>query len=156
MKKLTSLQFISSVVMAVISAVVMILFIAANNGSKGNFEGEFVSVPYVVTFSILAIVAALLVAILPLLPIPEKFEGVVSIVVDVLVVAVAVLLCLDMIYICKASVYEMALTWYSELHAGEDFMFKSCAQALAAAIIAVGSAIIYSILSCFTLGGEKK
>lgn len=150
MKIKITVTAIGAALVAVLAIVAVSLFAAAYNGCYGYFEMQYASLPHVIGFGIVAVVLALAVIILPMVNAEGTAKKVLGIVTDVCVVLVCVFMCLTVVYAAKASVYEMALTWGSELHINEPYMPGVCSKALASIIICVVATLVMGVTACIS------
>lgn len=155
MKLKLNLTSIGAAIAAVLALVSIILFAVAYNNCYGYFEMQYPSLPAVVTLGIISIVLAAAIIVLPMLETEGAAKKTVTIVVDVAIVAVCVLLCLMSVYAAKASVYEMALTWGSELHSNEPYMAAASQNALISIILGVVGMLIMGITACIPVALGK-
>lgn len=155
MKKNISALTIGSAIAAVVALVSLILFTVAYNGCYGYFAMQDPTLPQVTAFAIITIVVAALAIVLPMIKVEGKVSKILEYVVDALVIAAAVLLILVAVFEAKASIYEMALTWGSELHVNEPYMYPVCGQALASIILAVIGFLAISVTSFFSKKSEN-
>lgn len=151
MKLKLNLVSVGAIIAFVLSIVMMGLFLTANTTSQGNFEAQYNSVSYVVAFCVVACILSLAIILLPMISLSEKAEKVMKIVVNVCVIAVSVFLCLAVVYVLKASVYEIAITFGSELHKNEPFMTTACNNAITSVVCGLVGMLILSILTCIPL-----
>lgn len=157
MKLKLNLTSIGAAVVCVLTIVAIILFSAAYNSCYGYFEMQYPSLPYVIAFGIITILLSVAVIVLPMLELEGTAKKAVSVVVDVCVVAVCVFACITGVYAAKASVYEMALTWASELHSNEPYMIAACQNALISIILSVVGMLVMGVTACISLkvAGKK-
>ncbi|MCQ2772270.1 MAG: hypothetical protein MJ238_03230 [Bacilli bacterium] len=150
MKKFVSPLNIGAVLSILVALVSLILFSSAYNGCYGYFAMQDPTLPSVVAYSIIAIVLSALAIGLPLIKVEGVAKKAIDVVVDLLVIAIAVFMILIAVFEAKASIYEMALTWGSELHINEPYMYPVCAKALTSIILAVVGFLVISISSMFS------
>lgn len=150
MKLKINITSIGAAVTAVISLVALILFAVAYNSCYGYFEMQYPSLPYVIAFGVISILLSVAVIVLPMLEVEGTAKKAVSIVTDICIVLVCILLCVMGVFAAKASVYEMALTWASELHSNEPYMPAACQNALVSIILSVVGMVIMGVTACIT------
>ena len=157
MKLKLNITTIGAAVVFVLALVAMILFSVAYNSCYGYFEMQFVSLPYVIAFGVLTMVLSLGVIIVPMVELKGTAKLVAGICVDAAIVLICIFLCLISVYAAKASVYEMALTWASELHSNEPYMLAACQTALVSIILGVVGTLVMGITACIpiALAGKK-
>ena len=150
MKIKINVTTIGAAATCILATVAMVLFTVAYNGCYGYFEMQFASLPYVIGFGITTIILSLAVILIPMFAADGTVKKILGIAVDACVVLVCVFLCLTVVYAAKASVYEMALTWGSELHINEPYMIGVCRNALASIVIGLVAMLIMGISACIT------
>ncbi|HIR29162.1 MAG TPA: hypothetical protein IAC90_00650 [Candidatus Coproplasma stercorigallinarum] len=141
---------IGAAVAAILSLVAIILFSSGYNGSQGYFEMQFAGLSYVVGFGVVTIILAAAAIVLPMINVEGMAKKAISIAVDVIIVAMCIFFCLMALYAAKSSVYEMALTWASELHINEPYMITACNNALASIILSIVAMIVVGVTACIT------
>lgn len=150
MKLKINITSIGAAITAVLALVAIILFTVAYNSCYGYFEMQYASLPYVIAFGVISIILSIAVIILPMLELDGTAKKAVSITTDICIVAICLFLCIMGVYAAKASVYEMALTWASELHSNEPYMPAACQNALVAIILSVVGMVVMGISACIT------
>ena len=150
MKLKINITSIGAAITAVLALVAIILFTVAYNSCYGYFEMQYASLPYVIAFGVISIILSIAVIILPMLELEGTAKKAVSITTDICIVAICLFLCIMGVYAAKASVYEMALTWASELHSNEPYMIAASQNALVAIILSVVGMVVMGISACIT------
>lgn len=148
MKLKLNLVSIGAIITFILSIVMLGLFISANTTSQGYFETQFDATSYVIAFCILACALSIAVIGLPMITVPEKNKKIIKLLVDLFVIAISVSICLSIVYVAKASAYEIAITLGSELHKNEPFMMTACTNAMASIGCGLAGVVILSILAC--------
>ena len=111
---------------------------------------QYPALPAVIGFGITAMLLSAAVIILPMIKAEGVAKKIIDIATDVCIVLVCVFICLALVFAAKSSVYEMALTWGSELHINEPYMLSVCSNALASIIICVVAMLIMGVSACIT------
>lgn len=150
MKVKLDISGIGAGISAILSLVAIILFAAGYNASLGYFSVQFAGLPYVVGFGVTNIILAAAVVVLPMLKVGGTAKKVIDLAVDILTVALCVFFCLMLVYAAKSSVYEMALTWGSDLHSNETYMIGACTNALVSMIICLVAMLLVGVSACIT------
>ena len=150
MKLKIDITAIGAAVAAVLSIVAMALFAKAYNNCYDYFSMQFAGLSYVIGFGVVSIILAAALIVLPMVKAEGGVKKALKIATDVIVVALCIFFCLMVIYAAKSSVYEMALTWGSELHYNEPLMPAACSNALASIIISLVAMFIVGITACIT------
>ncbi|MCX4313698.1 MAG: hypothetical protein OSJ83_07580 [Clostridia bacterium] len=150
MKIKINVTSIGAAVTFILSLVAIILFSVAYNGCYGYFEMQYPALPAVIGFGITAMLLSAAVIILPMIKAEGVAKKIIDIATDVCIVLVCVFICLALVFAAKSSVYEMALTWGSELHINEPYMLSVCSNALASIIICVVAMLIMGVSACIT------
>lgn len=141
---------IGAAVAAVLSLVAVILFSSGYNASEGYFGMQFEGLSYVTGFGVVAIILAAAVIVLPMVKAEGVAKKALDIAVDALIIVMCIFFCLMALYAAKSSVYEMALTWGSELHINEPFMKTACSNALVSIILSLVAMLVLGVAACVT------
>lgn len=148
MKIKISVTSIGAAVTFILSLVAVILFSVAYNGCYGYFEMQYPALSAVVGFGIAAMLTSVAVIVLPMIKAEGILKTVLDIAVDVLIVLACVFIALVLVFAAKSSVYEMALTWGSELHINEPYMLSVCSNALASIVICAVAVLVMGVSGC--------
>lgn len=150
MKAKFNIASIGAAAVAVLSIVAMILFAVAYNNCYNYFSMQFAGLSYVIGFGVATVILAAVVIALPMVNAEGAAKKAISIATDAIIVLICIFCCLMVVYAAKSSVYEMALTWGSELHSNEPAMPSACSNALASIILCVVAMLIMGVTACIT------
>lgn len=150
MKLKINITSIGAAVTCVLSLVSTILFAVAYNSSNGYFAAQYVGLPSVVGYGVAAMVMSIAVITIPMLNTQGLVKKILDIAVDVCIVLTCAFLILSVVSMASSSVYEMALTWASELHIDEGYMKDACSNALTAMIISAIAMLVLGVAACIT------
>lgn len=150
MKPKINLVTIGAILTFVLSIVIMALYANANANCYGYFDLQFKSAPFINGFSVGALIFSALVIVLPMIKAEGGVKKLLAILADLSVVAVCVFLCLTVLFVAKATIYEIALTWASELHSNEPLMPSACLQVVIAMACGIVGTLVMGIFACLS------
>ena len=146
MKQKIGIGAIINCISAVIAIVALILFGIGWGGSGGLFAAQYDSMGPAVAVTIIGVVLVILSIVLNIL---KKDNLILGFLAGCMSVVACIMFGLLFFFVLRCSVYEMGISWASDLHNGEPYVSQACSKALVAAILAVVAVIVNGIGSMF-------